>query len=206
MLGTFVILYREVRAPSIEDLHLIENPGHIAGIAIERQLNAEKLRHERDRLRLLLEITNSMTSKLDFRRLIEALSTDLLSVTRCDFCALLLPEADRKQMRITVLWNIRVLDDSGRSSHYIWRDPEHILIYTAHPSGAERFYLVNERTGTYEPVPGMEKNRHVTCSAFRSGVCFIRAASNRSNYRHAVGHECISGTFCAAPLRSGTRI
>jgi formate hydrogenlyase transcriptional activator len=46
-----------------------------------------------------------MTSKLDFRRLVEALSTKLLSVTRCDFCALLLPQADRKQLRTTVLYN-----------------------------------------------------------------------------------------------------
>ncbi len=105
VLGTFAILYREVRTPSIDDRQLIENAGHIAGIAIERQLNEEKLRHERDRLRLLLEITNSMTSKLDFRGLVEALSTNLLSVTRCDFCALLLPQADRKQLRTTVLYN-----------------------------------------------------------------------------------------------------
>jgi formate hydrogenlyase transcriptional activator len=105
VLGTFAILYREVRSPSINDLQLIENAGHIAGIAIERQLNEEKLRHERDRLRLLLEITNSMTSKLDLRRLVEALSTNLLSVTRCDFCALLLPHADRKHLRTTVLYN-----------------------------------------------------------------------------------------------------
>ncbi len=105
VLGTFAILYREVRAPSIEDRQLIENAGHVAGIAIERQLNEEKLSHERDRLRLLLEITNSMTSKLDFRRLVEALSTKLLSVTHCDFCALLLPQADRKQLRTTVLYN-----------------------------------------------------------------------------------------------------
>jgi formate hydrogenlyase transcriptional activator len=105
VLGTFTILYREVRTPSIEDRQLIENAGHVAGIAIERQLNEEKLRHERDRLRLLLEITNSMTSKLDFRRLVEALSTDLLSVTRCDFFALLLPEADREQLRTTILYN-----------------------------------------------------------------------------------------------------
>jgi formate hydrogenlyase transcriptional activator len=105
VLGTFAILYREVRTPSAEDRDLIENAGHIAGIAIERQLNEEKLRHERDRLRLLLEITNSMTSKLDFRGLVEALSTNLLSVTRCDFCALLLPQADRKQLRTTVLYN-----------------------------------------------------------------------------------------------------
>jgi formate hydrogenlyase transcriptional activator len=105
VLGTFAILYRDVRSPSINDLQLIENAGHIAGIAIERQLNKEKLWHERDRLRLLLEITNSTTSKLDFRRLVEALSTNLLSVTRCDFCALLLPHADRKHLVATVLYN-----------------------------------------------------------------------------------------------------
>ncbi len=46
-----------------------------------------------------------MTSKLDFRGLVEALSTNLLSVTRCDFCALLLPQADRKHLRTTVLYN-----------------------------------------------------------------------------------------------------
>jgi formate hydrogenlyase transcriptional activator len=54
-------------------------------------------------LRLLLEITNSTTSKLDRPRLIEALSTNLLRVTRCDFCALLLPEADG--LRLTTLYN-----------------------------------------------------------------------------------------------------
>ena len=88
VLGTFAILYREVRSPGAADLQLIENASHIAGIAIERHMNEEKLRHERDRLRLLLEITNSMTSKLDLGHLLETLSTNLLSVTRCDFCAL----------------------------------------------------------------------------------------------------------------------
>jgi formate hydrogenlyase transcriptional activator len=106
VLGTFAIHYREVCSPSENDLKLIENASHIAGIAIEHRINEEKLGHERDRLRLLLEITNSMTSKLDFRRLVEALSTtNLLSVTRSDFCALLLPSADKKEMRATVLYN-----------------------------------------------------------------------------------------------------
>ena len=73
VLGTFAILYREVRSPNAIDLQLIENASHIAGIAIERHLHEEALRHERDRLRLLLEITNSTTSKLDLPRLVEAL-------------------------------------------------------------------------------------------------------------------------------------
>jgi len=104
-LGTFAILYREPRSPSTNDLQLIENAGHITGIAIERHMNEAALRRERDRLRLLLEITNSMTSKLDLRRLVEGLSTNLLSVTQCDFCALLLPDADSGGLRLTTLYN-----------------------------------------------------------------------------------------------------
>ena len=105
VLGTFAILYREARSPGTADLQLIDNASHIAGIAIERHMNEQKLRHERDRLRLLLEITNGMTSKLDLGHLLEALSTNLLSVTRCDFCALLLPHADSGQLRVTILYN-----------------------------------------------------------------------------------------------------
>jgi len=105
VLGTFAIHYREVRSPNAANLELIENASHIAGIAIERHLHEERLRMERDRLRLLLEITNSMTSKLDLQRLVETLSTDLLRVTRCDFCALLLPDSDGAHLRVTVLYN-----------------------------------------------------------------------------------------------------
>ena len=105
VLGTFAILYREVRNPSAIDLQLIENASHIAGIAIERHIHEKALRHERDRLQLLLEISTSTISKLDLQRLVEALSTNLLSVTRCDFCALLLPDADSGELRMTILYN-----------------------------------------------------------------------------------------------------
>lgn len=105
VLGTFAISYREVRTPNAADLQLIEDASHIAGIAIERHRNEDQLRLERDRLRLLLEITNSMTSKLDLHRLLETLSTDLLRVTRCDFCALLLPDPDGIHLRTTILYN-----------------------------------------------------------------------------------------------------
>ncbi|MGB7169313.1 MAG: sigma 54-interacting transcriptional regulator [Acidobacteriaceae bacterium] len=104
-LGTFAIHYRDVRSPDAADLELIEHASHIAGIAIERHLNEESLRLERDRLRLLLEITNSMISKLDLQRLVETLSTDLLRVTRCDFCGLALPDGDGAHLRVTILYN-----------------------------------------------------------------------------------------------------
>jgi formate hydrogenlyase transcriptional activator len=104
-LGTFSINYREPRSPSVDDLQLIEDASYIAGIAIERHMKEEALRRERDRLRLLLEITNSMTSKLDLRGLVEVLSTSMLRVTRSDFCALLLPDPDTRELRLTILYN-----------------------------------------------------------------------------------------------------
>jgi len=104
-LGTFSINYHEPRSPGANDLRLIENASHITRIAIERHMKEEELRRERDRLRLLLEITNSMTSKLDLRRLVEVLSTNLLRVTRSDFCSLLLPDADSGELRLTILYN-----------------------------------------------------------------------------------------------------
>ncbi len=57
-LGTFAMHYREVKSPQPIDLQLIENASHITGIAIERHLSEEKLRHERDneaKQRLYLE-------------------------------------------------------------------------------------------------------------------------------------------------------
>jgi formate hydrogenlyase transcriptional activator len=105
VLGTFAILYREARSPGAPDLQLIENASHIAAIAIERHIKEQELRHERDRLRLLLKTTNSITSKLDLAALVEVLSTNLLSVTLCDFCALLLPDAESGELRLTTLYN-----------------------------------------------------------------------------------------------------
>jgi len=105
VLGTFAILYCEQRIPDAADLELIENASHVTGIAIERHMKEQALQHERDRLRLLLEITNGMTSKLNLRRLFDVLSTNLLRVTGCDFFALLLPHGDGAELRLTILYN-----------------------------------------------------------------------------------------------------
>lgn len=104
-LGTFSINYRESRSPSASDLQLIENASHITGIAIERHMNEQALQRERDRLRLLLEITSSVTSRLDFRQVVEALSTNLFRVMQCDVSALLLPDSESGALRVTILHN-----------------------------------------------------------------------------------------------------
>ena len=105
ILGTFAILYRENRNPANSDLQLIENASHITGIAIERHMNEQALQRERDRLRLLLEITSSVTSRLDLRQMVEALSTNLFRVMQCDVSALLLPDSESGALRVTILHN-----------------------------------------------------------------------------------------------------
>ena len=104
-LGTFSINYHESRSPGTNDLRLIENASHITGIAIERYMKEQALQRERDRLRLLLEITNSLTSKLDLRQVVEALSTNLFRVMQCDVSALLLPDSEGGALRVTLLHN-----------------------------------------------------------------------------------------------------
>src|ERR1700728_2277011 len=104
-LGTFSINYREPRRPSANDLQLIENASHITGIAIERHMNEQALQRERDRLRLLLEITSSVTSRLDLRQMVDALSTNLFRVMQCDVSALLLPDSESGALRVTILYN-----------------------------------------------------------------------------------------------------
>jgi formate hydrogenlyase transcriptional activator len=104
-LGTFSINYHEPRRPDTQDLQLIENASHIAGIAIERHMNEQALQRERDRLRLLLEITSSVTSRLDLRQMVAALSSNLFRVMQCDVSALLVPDPESGALRVTILHN-----------------------------------------------------------------------------------------------------
>jgi hypothetical protein len=48
--------------------------------------------------------------------------------------------------------DIRVVDDSGFASHFIWRDPGHILAWTKLPSRGDRFYLFAD-DGSRQGVP-----------------------------------------------------
>lgn len=60
--------------------------------------------------------------------------------------------------------NPYVLDPYGKTSHFIWRDPEHVLAWAYHPSHGEKFYLYRDRTDSVEVVGPdvMPKNGHCT--------------------------------------------
>jgi hypothetical protein len=48
--------------------------------------------------------------------------------------------------------NPYILDPLGRTSHFIWRDPEHVAAWAYHPSHGERFYLFKDKTRQVEVI------------------------------------------------------
>ncbi len=59
--------------------------------------------------------------------------------------------------------DIRVVEDYGGASHFIWRDPEHVLAWSyKHPSDEAGFYLYGDGDGKDEPVGkgAMVENGH----------------------------------------------
>lgn len=60
--------------------------------------------------------------------------------------------------------DVRVIDPHGKTSHFIWRDPQHILAWAWHPSHGNAFYLYDDRTGDARIVGKgiMTRNGHCT--------------------------------------------
>ncbi|MCW5983268.1 MAG: hypothetical protein KIT09_34575 [Bryobacteraceae bacterium] len=57
-----------------------------------------------------------------------------------------------------------VLDPHGRTSHFIWRDPQTVLAWAWHPSAGDKFYLFHDRSEKVEVVGRdvMTVNGHCT--------------------------------------------
>jgi hypothetical protein len=60
--------------------------------------------------------------------------------------------------------DLYVADPWGYTSHFIWRDPQHILAWARHPSHGDKFYLYQDKTDKVEVVGPdvMAVNGHCT--------------------------------------------
>ena len=82
---------RVVSRPSKVDSGRLEFVGAVTDITGIRHLQRE-LQHERDRLRLLLDLNNNVALHLDLRKVFGAISSELRRVFRCDFVGVALPD------------------------------------------------------------------------------------------------------------------
>jgi hypothetical protein len=61
--------------------------------------------------------------------------------------------------------DVRVVDPYGQTSHFIWRDPAHLLAWSWHPLKQWKFYLYEDGSDRVETVGEgvMTQNGHCTC-------------------------------------------
>jgi formate hydrogenlyase transcriptional activator len=79
---------------------------HVA-VAVDNALHAQEaqalqqqLAREHDRLRLLLEVNNSVVAHLDFRQLFQAISATLRRAMPCDYVGVALSDVESQQLRL----------------------------------------------------------------------------------------------------------
>ena len=109
-LGAIGFGSRQTEAYNQEDLTFLEQAARQVAVAVDNALNEaraqgyqQQLARERDRLRVLLEVTNAVVSTLDLRELFPAISACLRRVVKHDYASLSLLEPDREHLRLYAL-------------------------------------------------------------------------------------------------------
>ncbi|MEE8451475.1 MAG: hypothetical protein V3R99_06145, partial [Thermoguttaceae bacterium] len=108
--------------------------------------------------------------------------------------------------------DVRVVDPSGSTSHFIWRDPQNILAWSWHESHGNAFYLFEDKTGGKVEIVGqgvMPNNGH--CAYLPGGAWILndtypQGAGRQQNpylYHVATGRRCPLGHFHLPPQYAG---
>ncbi len=108
--------------------------------------------------------------------------------------------------------DVRIVDHSGRTSHFIWRDPGHILAWSRHKSHGSAFYLFEDKTGGRVEIVGqgvMTHNGH--CTYLPGGEWILNDTYPQGPERHqnpylyhiATGRRVSLGRFHLPPKYTG---
>jgi formate hydrogenlyase transcriptional activator len=133
----------------------------------------QQLLHERDRLQLLLDVNNAVTSKLEVRQLFHAISLSLRKVMQCDFASLAFPDEDDRYLRFTVI------DDAGAGRHL--REDSRLPIHgsatgyafrTGTPLVLNSFQEARNNPEIYGNKEGGVFYQRLSADEFKSG-CFL---------------------------------
>jgi formate hydrogenlyase transcriptional activator len=109
-LGTLGIVSRDRNAYRSEDIGFLQLVSRGVALAIDDVLNLRKsraarleLERQNTRLKLLLDLTNRITSNLDLADLLRAISGNVRQVMECDLVAISLLDLESEQFRIYAL-------------------------------------------------------------------------------------------------------
>jgi formate hydrogenlyase transcriptional activator len=109
-LGSLEFGCKQLAAYAEQDLRFLSLVADQVALAIDDTLNLEAsqaaqadLGREKDRLKLLLEVTNSVVSNLELRTLLRIVAATVRRVMECDLVGVDLPDAQAGQLRIYAL-------------------------------------------------------------------------------------------------------
>jgi len=110
-LGCFGFGSRQPNAYSQEEVGFLSLVAGEVALAIDDAYHFDALQQEKDRLRMLLDIGNAVTSSLELPDLLRTLSANLRSIMQLDGAGVTLMEAEGRQLRVCVI------DFPGNDSH-----------------------------------------------------------------------------------------
>ncbi|MBN1505218.1 MAG: hypothetical protein JW955_00130 [Sedimentisphaerales bacterium] len=106
--------------------------------------------------------------------------------------------------------DVRVVDPYGKTSHFIWRDPRHILAWAWHPSHRDAFYLYEDGSDKVEVVGEGVMTRNGHCSYLPGREWILNDTypdkDRRQHvylYQVATGRTIPLGRFYLAPKYTG---
>jgi formate hydrogenlyase transcriptional activator len=106
-LGAVGFGHRQPGTPAEADIEFLGQVARQIAVAVDNALShqeAQKLQAElegeRDRLRLLLDLSNTLAPNLDLRELLRAVSSNVRRAMHCDYASVILPEAGGETLRI----------------------------------------------------------------------------------------------------------
>jgi formate hydrogenlyase transcriptional activator len=109
-LGSLVIGSEHPNAYSEEEVRFLSLVADIVALAVDDALNFKasrraqgELQREKDRLKLLLDLTNRVVSNLELRDLLRTISASVRRVMQCDAVGVALPDSENNQLRLYAL-------------------------------------------------------------------------------------------------------
>jgi formate hydrogenlyase transcriptional activator len=102
-LGVLCIGRAEPDAFSEDDIRFSSLVADFVALTIDDRLVRAQLENERTRLKLVLDLNNSVVSNLELRDVLQSISPSIRKVMRLDTVALILPERDSTQLRLYAL-------------------------------------------------------------------------------------------------------
>lgn len=99
-LGTFAMASSQPGAYSSEDLPFLSRVAELVGLALENALIHKELQAEKNRLRALLEVNQTLISSLDLEKFLPGVSESLRRVMNVEYASLALRDPETGEMQV----------------------------------------------------------------------------------------------------------